>query len=60
MVTEWLIYSMAPFIGKTYLFLLIVKDIWQAIYETYSDGENSSHIFELKTQLYTPFQLSKF
>lgn len=52
MVTAWLIHFMVPSNGKNYLFLSTTKDIWQAIRETYSDGEDTAHIFELKTQLW--------
>lgn len=43
---------MKPTIGKTYLFLLTAKEMWDAMRETYSDLENSSHIFENKNQLW--------
>ena len=39
-------------IGKTYMFVLTAKDVWDAIWETYSDAENASQIFKLKTQLW--------
>ncbi|RVW57736.1 hypothetical protein CK203_117384 [Vitis vinifera] len=28
------------------------KDVWDAIWETYSDAKNASQIFELKTRLW--------
>ena len=34
------------------MFLPTVKDVWDAIQETYSDVENASQIFELKTRLW--------
>ena len=43
---------MKPVIGKTYMFLPTAKDVWDAIWETYSDAENASQIFKLKTQLW--------
>ena len=43
---------MKPTIGKTYMFLPTTKDVWDAIRETYSDAENVSQIFELKTRLW--------
>ena len=43
---------MKPTIGKTYMFLPTVNDVWDAIRETYSDAENASQIFELKTWLW--------
>ncbi|RVW23114.1 hypothetical protein CK203_107498 [Vitis vinifera] len=39
-------------IGKTYMFLPTAKDVWDEIRETYSDAENASQIFEIKTRLW--------
>jgi hypothetical protein len=39
-------------IGKPHLFLPIAKDVWEAIRDLYSELENSSQIFELKTRLW--------
>lgn len=49
-VIAWLINSMKPIIGKTYLF--IVKEVWEGIRETYFDVEDSYRIFKLKTRLW--------
>ena len=51
MVTVWLVNSMKPSIGKTYMFLPSAKKVWDVVRETYSDMENSSQIFEIKTRL---------
>jgi hypothetical protein len=51
-VIAWLINSMEPAIGKHHLFLPIAKDVWEAVRDLYSDLENSSQIFELKTRLW--------
>ena len=51
-ITSCLINSMKPTIGKTYMFLPTVKDVWDAIWETYSDAENASQIFKFKMQLW--------
>ncbi|KZV41970.1 hypothetical protein F511_19016 [Dorcoceras hygrometricum] len=59
MVMAGLINSMEPSIGRTYLFLPTAKDIWDAVRETYSDLENSSQIFELKTRLWNSKQGEK-
>lgn len=48
----WLVNSMKPLISKTYLFMPIAKDIWEAAREIYSDTEDSSQIFEIKTRLW--------
>lgn len=52
MVTWWLVSSMKPTIGRTYMFLQTPKYVWDAVKETYSDVENSSQIFEIKTRLW--------
>ena len=52
MVTAWLVNSMKPVIGRTYLFLLTARDVWDVVRETYSDAENTSQIFEIKTKLW--------
>ncbi|KAK3000202.1 hypothetical protein RJ639_023485 [Escallonia herrerae] len=52
LIIAWLINSMEPTIGKSYLFLPTAKDVWEAVRETYSDVENSSQIFDLKTKLW--------
>jgi len=36
MVTAWLVNSMKPSIGKTYMFLPTAEDVWDAVRETYS------------------------
>ncbi|KAK3039592.1 hypothetical protein RJ639_029291 [Escallonia herrerae] len=52
LIIALLINSMEPTIGKPYLFLPTTKDVWEAVRETYSDDENSSQIFDLKTKLW--------
>ena len=52
LVTAWLLNSMLPFIAKPYMFLTTTKEVWDSIRETYSNLENSSQIFELKTKLW--------
>ena len=52
MVIAWLINSMAPVIGKAHMFLPTAKDVWDVVREMYSDVENSSQIYELKTKLW--------
>ena len=51
-ITSCLINSMKSAIWETYMFLLMAKDVWDVIWETYSDVENASQIFEFKTQLW--------
>ena len=51
LIITWLINSMEPTIGKPFLFLPIAQDVWEAVHDTYSDFENSSQIFGLKSQL---------
>lgn len=59
MVTAWLVNSMKPSIGKTYMFLPTAKEVWDAVRETYSDLENFSQIFEIKTRLWQMKQEGK-
>ncbi|RVW50027.1 hypothetical protein CK203_082302 [Vitis vinifera] len=51
-ITSCLINSMKSAIGKTYMFLPMEKDVWDVIWETYSDAKNASQVFELKIQLW--------
>ena len=53
LVIAWLINSMEPAIAKPHMFLPTAKDVWEAVREMYSDLENSSQIFELKTKLWS-------
>ena len=46
-------------IGKPYLFLPTAKDVWEVVRDCYSDLENSSQIYELKTQLWQSKQRDK-
>ena len=52
LVIAWLINSMEPAIGKPHLFLPTAKDVWEAVRDCYSNLENSSQIFDLKTRLW--------
>ncbi|KAG8483038.1 hypothetical protein CXB51_021961 [Gossypium anomalum] len=42
MIIAWLINSMEASVGKPFLFLPTVKDVWDAMKDTYSDLENAS------------------
>lgn len=48
MVMVWLVNSMDPEIGQTYLFLLTAKEMWDAINKTLSDLGNSTQVYEIK------------
>ena len=50
MVMAWLVNSLEPKIGRTYLFYKS-KQIWDMVKEMYSDLENSSQFFEIKSEL---------
>lgn len=52
MIIAGLLNSMEPSIGKPYLFLPTTKDVWEAVRKTYSDVDNFSQIYELKTKLW--------
>lgn len=46
-----LINSMEPRIGRTYLFYKTSKEIWDSMQEMYSDLENSSQWFEIRSTI---------
>ena len=56
LVTAWLLNSIESSIAKPHMFLNIAKEVWDSMSETYSNLENSSPIFDLKTQLWQPKQ----
>ena len=56
LVMAWLLNSMEALIAKPNLFLPTAKDVWDSVRETYSDLENSSQIFELKSKLWNSKQ----
>lgn len=51
MVMVWLVNSMDPEIGQTYLFLLTAKEMWDAINKTLSDLGNSTQVYEIKIRI---------
>ncbi|XP_024021542.1 uncharacterized protein LOC112091636 [Morus notabilis] len=52
LVTAWLLNSMEAAIVKPNMFLPTAKVVWDSVRQTYSDLENSSQIFELKSKLW--------
>ena len=52
----WLINSMEPRIGRTYLFYKTAKEIWDSVQDMYSDLENSSQCFEIRFSIRTTRQ----
>lgn len=52
MVIAWLVNTMLPTIGKTYLFLIAIKEDQEVVKKTYLDDEDSSQIFETKSRLW--------
>ncbi|XP_017981569.1 PREDICTED: uncharacterized protein LOC18592547 [Theobroma cacao] len=51
MVMAWLINSMKPKIGRTYLFYKTAKEIWDMAHEMYSNLKNSAQCFEVRSAL---------
>lgn len=51
MIMFWLVNSMEPKIGQTYMFLTIAEEIWEVVGETYSNFGNSAQIYEIKTKI---------
>ena len=52
LVTAWLLNSMEASIAKPHMFMKTAKEVWDSVRETYSDRENASQIFEVKTKLW--------
>lgn len=55
-VMAWLINSMEPSIGRTYLFYKTAKEIWEAVQEIYSDLENTSQCYEIRSKIWNTRQ----
>ena len=55
-VMAWLINSMKPKLGQTYLFYKIAKEIWDIVQEIYSNLENTARCFEICSSLRTTKQ----
>ena len=55
-IMVWLINSMEPRLGRTYLFHKTAKEIWDSVQEMYSDLENSSQSFEIRSAIRTTRQ----
>jgi len=55
-IMVWLINSMEPKIGRTYLFYKTTKEIWDSVQDMYSDLENSSQCFEIRSAIRTTKQ----
>ena len=51
MVMSWLLNTMEAHISQNFLFHKIAKSLWEEVAKRYSDRDNSSEIFKLKTKL---------
>lgn len=51
-IIAWLLSNMESTIKKPFMFLPTAKEVWEAVKETYSDIQNSSQIFDLKSRLW--------
>ncbi|KAI5404768.1 hypothetical protein KIW84_051793 [Lathyrus oleraceus] len=52
LIIAWLVSSMETGIGKSFMFLPSAKDVREAVNEIYSDIQNSSQVFGLKSKLW--------
>ena len=50
-VMAWLVNSMEPKIGRTYLFYKTASEIWKAVNEVYSDLENTEQSFQVRSTI---------
>ncbi|KAJ0019010.1 hypothetical protein Pint_10823 [Pistacia integerrima] len=53
---SWLYDSMEPRIGKTYLYYKTAKDIWGGVQKMYSDIENTTQSFEMRSTIHSTKQ----
>ncbi|XP_073219663.1 uncharacterized protein [Cicer arietinum] len=51
-IIAWLLSNMESTIKKPFMFLPTAKEVWEAVKETYSNIQNSSQIFDLKSRLW--------
>ena len=52
MVMSWLLNSMTNETGENFMYYKTAKEIWDAARETYSNTENTSAVFEIKSILH--------
>ena len=52
MVMSWLLKSMTNEMGENFMYYETTKEIWDATFDTYSNKDNTSAIFELKRLLH--------
>ena len=50
-VMAWLVNSMEPKVGRTYLFYKTTSEIWNAVQEIYSDLENIAQNFQVQSTI---------
>ena len=50
-IMAWLINSMEPKIGRTYLFYKTAKEVWNDVQEIYSDLENTAQCFDIRSAI---------
>lgn len=52
LVMSWLLNTMTNEIGENFLYYDTAKEMWDAVNETYSNVDNTSAIFEIKSLLH--------
>ncbi|KAI4316254.1 hypothetical protein L6164_024251 [Bauhinia variegata] len=52
LVSSWLINAMTPEIKRSFMFLPTAHEIWEAVRDSYSDGEDLARLFEIKTTIW--------
>ncbi|KAJ0082416.1 hypothetical protein Patl1_10965 [Pistacia atlantica] len=55
---SWLYGSIEPRIGNTYLYYKTAKDIWGGVQKMYSDIENTTQSFEMRSAIHSTKQRS--
>ncbi|XP_028800597.1 uncharacterized protein LOC114755871 [Neltuma alba] len=52
LVCSWLINAMSPSLKRSFMYLPTAKDMWDAVRESYSDGEDLARLYDLKTRIW--------
>ena len=56
LIMSWLLNSMQPKIAKPFLFLAMVKEIWDVVTHTYSKQGDAAQVFELMNRIHATKQ----
>ncbi|XP_028752063.1 uncharacterized protein LOC114711801 [Neltuma alba] len=52
LMCSWLINATSPSLKRSFMYLPTTKDMWDAVRESYFDGEDLAHLYDLKTRIW--------